>query len=441
MTYADIDNPAKLDVLFTWTRIGPADTIYLRAGTYTFDYINKLVGTSANRITVKPYNNEAVIINGNLSDANAQYVDYVDLEFRTGRDPNAAATGKENNFSGSGIRLINCTVHDSEGAGFWDNADLFYGCISYNHGIVVGGTPSGHSLYTQNSNPAHKKTIKHSVFGRSANYGLHVYATTLPAVNIDILENVLLPGSTHLIGSQKADYNITYTGNHSYGLVQLGYGAHDHTNLTLTNNRMYYPTSHPFQMHRWTSGAITGNTIVAGTDGGAEVDMLVNKIPEGAFGITMNNNTYFNRSGKATCFGDDQQDPGWKTLAQWQSTYGFDANSTITLDGSSPADSAHVYPNEYAAISKRKGLVVIWNWTGAETVNVDLSDIAIDAGAEFSVINTQDPLTDIATVTMPVDKVVTFAMTGHTIAAVTGWADPASTFPTMGAFVLEYVPA
>jgi hypothetical protein len=427
--------------MLAWDRIGGGDTVYLRAGTYTLDLVCSLVGDADHRITIKPYNNETVIISGDFN-STGSCIDFVDIIFTTGNTDRTIASDPDYytypnlDFVGAGNRLINCTLHDAAALGVWDPASLFYGCITYNQGIVTPVRGRGHSLYVQNhaSNP-NRKTIKHSIFGRSAYYGLHGFATTEYLSKFDVIECVLLPGSNHLIGSQGADDDIVFSGNHTCGSLQLGYGSHDHTGITMSNNVLYNPAREPLLLKAWTSGNISNNIFVA--DGEGEQNILYYAAPVGARTITIDNNTYYNRTGRAVCFHEDVV--GGKTLAQWQSVYGYDPNSTITLDGSAPADSAHVYPNEYAAISKRKGLVVIWNWSGANTVNVDLSDIAIDAGQEFSILNTQNPLVDVATETMPENKIVTFAMTGHSIAGVTGWADPPSTFPAFGAFVLEKV--
>jgi hypothetical protein len=428
-----LSDPINLHVGMTGDNIIPGDTLLLRGGTYLGTWLNEIAGTAELPVTIKPYNNERVIISGDFSDA-TEYVTYIDIEFVTIHDPNPALTpaGKYHDFSGSGVKIINCTLHDSDGAGFWDNADLFYGCISYNHGVVVGEVGSGHSLYTQNQTASHKKTIKHSIFGRSANYGLHVFSTNFPATNIDIIENVLLPGSNHLIGSQHADDGILFSGNHVYGHLILGYWDEDHTNLTMENNILHSPDQDPLQLDKWVSGSMSGNTIVV--SGAGERDVLVYINPAGAKTIAINNNTYYNTTGKADCFNDDGI--GWKTLAQWRTAYGFDTNSTLSLDSSLPADSVHVYVNEYANVSRRKGLVVIHNWSEAATVDVDLSSLGIAEGTACKLLQAQDPLGDQRSFNMPANGVVSVTMSG-TIASVSGWTDPATTFPTFGAFVVE----
>ena len=437
LSWGSFDTPIALSTAFyPYAYIQPGHTVYLRAGTYSGTWANKLQGTAENPIIIKPYNNERVIISGDFRDLSAQYITYIDIEFTTTRNPGAAWTDTPSHYlAGVGCKYINCTFHDSNGAGFWDNADLFYGCISYNHGIIYSGDGHGHSLYTQNQDAGHNKVVKHSVFGRSANYGLHGYATDFNITNLDIIENVLLPGSVHLIGSLNADDGILFQGNHTFGIVQLGYWDHDNASVTITGNRMYNRTGNPFALNMYLGGTVTGNTFVSGEIGGADMDVLRYQPPDGVSTLAINNNAYFSRSGKASCIATDGIPPYWMTLATWQSLYGFDAGSTMTL-GESPADSVHVYPNEYAGVSKRKGLVVIHNWSEAASVDVDLSDIEIDAGQTYTLRQAQDPLNDVRSGTMPANKIVSVTMSG-TIASVSGWTDPASTFPEFGAFIVE----
>lgn len=431
-------DPITLTNALTGHNVIPGDVLKLRAGTYSLDSVNQIIGTSGNPVIIKAYEGERVILRGDFKDAAAEYVTYVDLEFTTNRDPNPAAYTETpgHNFSGTGVKIINCIMHDSVGLGCWDNADLIYGCITYNHGIVVSGIAYGHSSYTQNQDAAHNKIVKHNIFGRSANFGLHGYATFANLENFDVVENVLLPGSHHLIGSQKADDGIRYTNNHSFGGVGIGYGGHDKTNLTMTGNRMYNPTDRPFQLDKYTSGNISGNTFVSGVSGGDSGVYTVDYTkPVGADSLVMDNNTYYSRNGKAQAF--HESGVADYTLAQWQATYGYDLDSTITLDGTSPNDSSHVYPNEFASVSKRKGLVVVWNWSGASSVNVDLTDIPINANAAMKIVNCEDPLADVVSATMPANKIYSFPMTGHTVAQVTGWAARPTAFPTLGAFMVE----
>jgi hypothetical protein len=437
--YGTQENPLTINDAFRYDLIQPGHTVYIRGGVYPISSLCTIDGTSESRITVRPYNNERVVILGSWNDAQSSYVDYIDLEFAGDHDPfEPYDPTKDHAFAGLGNRIINCTLSGSHNAGAWDNVDLVYGTISFNHGVIDNGIGYGHSLYTQNQDPTHNKVIKHSVFGRSANYGLHGYATDYFLTNIDILENVLLPGhSAHLIGSQKADDGVTFNGNHSCWIVAIGYGAHDHTNLTMEDNYLFNPNGACFQYHRYVTGIIRNNKFVITYP--TQQDIIVTHQPEqSASVLDFDNNLYYNPTGKTRCFGDDQAQPlPWKSLEEWRDAYGFDLHSTIYLDGTLPADSVHVYGNEYAGISKRKALIVIHNWSEASSVDVDLSDIAIDPGQTFQLLQAQDPLNDVVTGTMPADHILTIDMTGHSIAGVTGWADPPSTFPTFGAFIVE----
>lgn len=428
-------DPITLTDALSGSNVIPGDILKLRAGTYTLDSINQIIGSSGSPVIVKAYEGERVILCGDFTDAAAQYVTYVDLEFSAVRDPNPSEYSSPwHNFQGARIKVINCILHDSNGAAAWDDVDLIYGCISYNHGAIVNGTTAyGHSLYTQNSDAGHKKTVKHSIFGRSANYGYHLYATAFPVVNVDIIENVLLPGSIHLIGSIRADDSITFDGNHSVGIVIFGYGSYDHTNMVVTNNIAYGNNFSPFGIKRLVSGNVSGNKFI----GLGTINYILDYThPADSPTLTMNNNSYYTHSGVAIVNEDGVA--SYSTLANWQAAHGYDANSTAYQDSTLPADSVTVYPNDYASISKRKGLVVIWNWTQAGSVSVELTSLGIAEGTSCKLLQAQDPLGDQRSFTMPANKTISVTMSG-TIASVSGWADPPTTFPTFGTFIVEAV--
>lgn len=430
--YGTISNPLNVVDGFSYHKILPGHTVYFRGGTHLADLTASLQGTAENPIIVRPYPGERAIICGKYSDYAAQHITYIDLEFiadfpRIWDSPTADYDPMVE-FGSVGGKMINCTLHDTSSVGVFHYFDLVYGCISYNHGETAPDRGHGHSLYIQNDDAGHLKLVKHSIFGRSAGYGVHGFATTTGIRNMRFQENVLLPGSAHLIGSLQSDDGITFDGNHCVQGPSLGYGEYDHTNLTCTNNIMC-----GLDIKDYTSGTISNNIIYKSP--GAPDDVVSYVIPAGASTLVWDNNAYYNRNGKTNCFAIDGV--GWKTLAQWQAAYGFDANSTITLDGSAPADSTHVYPNEYASISKRKGLVVIWNWTEAANVSVDLATIPINAGAAMKIVNCEDPLVDIINTTMPGNKVYSFPMTGHTVAQVAGWTERPSAFPVLSAFMVE----
>ena len=438
MSGLSLENPTNLFTAFTGKNIIPGDEIVLRSGTYSYSYVNQIVGSFDNPVIIKPYNHERVIINGGFTES-SEYITYIDIEFSSVRNPNPDdfPDTSFHDFRALGGKYINCIFHDSNGAGCWDNVDLVYGCISYNHGYIISGSMNyGHSLYTQNQDTNHNKTIKHSIFGRSANFGLHGYATQFNLENLHIVGCVLLPGSSHLLGSQKSDDNIQLIDIHSYGSLSVGYGSHDHTNILITGSILYH-AGHPLQLTKWESGNIIGNILVSSITGSLiESDVMHYQPPTGSNGLNINNNVYYSRTGKSSCFATDGVPPYWMDINTWNSLYGFDGNSVIFISGSSPNDSIYVYPNEYASISKRKGMIIIHNWTKKNSVDVDISSLPVSVGNTYSLRQAQNPIEDIRVGVVPDNNIITINMSG-TIASVSGWNDPVSTFPEFGAFMLE----
>jgi hypothetical protein len=144
MSGLTIDNPIKFLTLITSSRVVPGDTIYMRGGTYSGDWITSIAGTLANPVVVQPYNNEPVTIRGSLQIGGA-YTHWNDITVinETANDVNSAvyitqagteldgfdisSSGANMGISwfGSGVgNLLNSTIHDTGS----------YGIYTHNHG-------------------------------------------------------------------------------------------------------------------------------------------------------------------------------------------------------------------------------------------------------------------------------------------------------------------
>lgn len=409
-----INNPVTLGTAFTGINVIPGDTLQLRGGTYSGAWLPKLRGTAERRITVMPYKNERVILDGNFDDVASSFVDYIDIEFTTKRD------GAYHSFSADGGRYINCTLHDSHGAGLWTKASLFYGCISYNHGYYAGDEPHGHSLYMQNIDPSRKKTVKHSIFGKSANFNMHAFSTEFPLCNSEFSENVFLPGR-NLIGGYKPDDGVTFIGNH--GDCMIGYTAAGCKSLVMRDN-----IAGQLTVSNYIGGEITDNLFVSDSDV-AKMSFSAT-VEQTKSGLKIDRNNYY--SAKASAFSTDQVAPYWMPIEKWRELYGWDVNGSFSAGV--PDDIIRVYPNEYANVSKRKGLIVIWNWSGAKEKAVDLSPLGLSGTCKL--LQGQDPLNDVREVVLPKNGIVTIQMSG-TVALVKGLAEVPSAFPQFGCFVVE----
>lgn len=267
--YGDIDNPAKLDVVMSWTRIGPADTVYLRGGTYSGDFTCALNGTAALPLIFRAYPGERPIIDGSLT-ISGNYTHWYDLEITysgwTGRDevPNGTNPGHGLTVSGTGNKMTGCIVHDTGGNGSWqaNTGGGFSGCLIYNCGWLSPDGGHGHAIYTQNefATQYHHNNILWGQYG----FGMHGYTAAGLINYFDLRQNICFRNDGRQfalggLGGQRAhncvvDENVMLEGD--------GYLKGD--DITLTNN--YSPNGFTIE---GTSERVTqsGNTFTAPESG------------------------------------------------------------------------------------------------------------------------------------------------------------------------------
>ena len=367
--YADIDHPARLEVAFGWTRIGPGDTIYLRAGTYTGDYIFILNGTAELPITVKPYPGEHPIIDGSLN-VTGNYVNFEDLEFRysgwAARDNAPEGDLKGIDLRGIGNKMIGCIIHDTFNNGSWqtNKGGGFTDCLIYNCGChrASSNADEGHAIYTQNefATQSHHNNILCGQY----NYGLHGFTEGGLLNNFDIRNNICFRngGREFLLG---------------------GAGGQRARNCTVDGNVM-----------------LEGDGFLKGTD-----ILLTNNYSPNGFTIDAQSNN----------------------VVQSDNTFTPGSGTNIFIFPRTKAGWAHI---------------AIFNWDSLNSVNVDLSTVTgLNSGDSYKLHNAQDYFSDIATGTVPGNKIISVDMraVSHSVAARTGSTAVAATFPTFGAFVLEKV--
>jgi len=111
-------------------------------------------------------------------------------------------------------------------------------------------------------------------------------------------------------------------------------------------------------------------------------------------------------------------------------------DNTFTAWGSA-SDACFVRPNDY---DTERANVTIYNWSGADTVVVDLSAVTgLSSGDIVRVHNCQDYFSDVQILTLDADKKISVDMKAstRTIAAPTLWTAPVSCFPVFGCFIVK----
>jgi uncharacterized protein YjdB len=371
-------------------RIHAGDTVWLRAGTYgsgegRSDYHATLSGTSSAPIIVRAYPGERATINGDIAvdGSNTWY-----WGFELANTTTSTTDVQAINSHCPGCRFINMVIHDhsGDGLGLWAEGpnQVAYGNIIYNNGFRgTSSTQFGHGIYAQNSSGS--KLLQDNVMFNQFGYGIHIYGSELAFLNnITVDGNVafnsgVANGMNYTFGGSSPLINFVANGNMAYynpdrigNSLRIGYNfGVTNQNGTATNN---YIVGTAF-ISQWTSGfTFTGNTVV--NPSGTAV-LLDQDVPSNA---TWDNNTY--SSGSASTPFEGLGD-GY-TFSRWQATFGWDAHSTFT-SGTLP-NHVVVEPNAY---EPGRANVVVFNWSRAASVTVDLSG-ALNAGDHYEVLNAQN---------------------------------------------------
>jgi hypothetical protein len=389
------------------TGVRPGATIWLRGGTYSGGFVSKLHGQQDGFITVRAYPGERPILDNPIYDAappksplsvEGPYVTIWGLEI-TSSNPARVNTGSGgSDFRPIGInvlaphtKLINNIVHDTGNCiGHWVQATdaEVYGNLLYFCGWDGPTRGAGHGLYIQNSGAT--KDVRDNIVFDEFGFGIHAYTEGGALDDLRFQRNVVFeagmlssvaPGgaSDILVGGRKIAARPLLEGNFTYrshGTNSLGYRAGTD------------------------DAVVKGNHFIAGKDGTA----LALVAPRN---LSLTGNTFV---GHVT---DAEHHPDNRYESDPHGVWSF------------------VVPNAY---DSNRATLIVYNWGGADTVNVDLGSF-LAGGDAYELHNVQDYFTDVARTTSTGDSVVV-SMRGHSVGVPVGWHAPPTTFPTFGVFVL-----
>jgi hypothetical protein len=366
-------------------QIQPGDTVWLRGGTYSGNFLSQVSGTQAKPIVFRQFPNERATIDGTLR-ANGADVWFWGFEVMRST-PNDRLPGLESR--GARQKYINMVVHDAaqQGITFWDEAvdAELYGNIVYNNGTHEN---LDHGTYVHNE--AGTKLIDDNVFFNNLAYGIHVYVSpgqgaqqnvhvignisfnngTISA-NYPAKGNILIGGEEPGKGHQAINNLLFFSGNDGVNM-QLGYIAANQ-DVVATGN-MIWGGATALKIGTWSSAIVQNNTIGGSAD---LVDLFSDPT-----GYTWGGNTFY-RDPAATAW--RAADGVGLTLDSWKQATGLGATDAIA--GTVPTKTqVFVKPNKYEA---GRAFVVVYNFGGQGSVQADLSAV-LRSGQHYEVHNVQD---------------------------------------------------
>jgi hypothetical protein len=333
------------------------DTIFIHAGDYTDAQYNvNLMGTSSLPIVVRSYPGELprLISSQGWNDVvqfrNSSYVWLWGLEITSSSSFPLDQPGTGVNFAnglGTGIKLIDCIIHDVVGIGVnWDTASSggeINGCLIYYNGREEGDGNNAHAYGIYAQNLSVRKVFKNNVIPYNWSYALHGYSEDTQVSRLTQNGNVLMQSGWM--------YHNPNGGAWMANLIIGGSGEVEYDSLL--NSVLYYSsdasrnTDHPgtwvgydTTMQHW---GMSGNTVIGGQN-------LFR------YSGTIMGNTFYGTSG---------DNPSGNTYA--------------SIPGS--GTSYTIFPSDY---EPGRAILVIYNWSGNASVNVDLSSVIV-TGSPYTI--------------------------------------------------------
>ncbi len=440
--------------------VAPGDIIWLLSGTYKGNFVSLLNGTATAPIIVRNFSGQRATLDGSgcglvVLTVDGTYSWFWGLEVQDSADDRisngACPAFGVGVYGGPGDQFINMVVHDT-GEGFSaynaSPSSEFYGNIVYYNGFVGPTRNMGHGMYFQNSTGT--KVVANNFVGDNAFEGIQIYGSgTSSVVGFNVTGNTL--------------YNTDSwpTPNYQYNLIIAG-GA-ERQNIQVENNYSYFPstaTTGYVNVGQYTPGldaTVTNNVFAAGysafsfsMEGQAgPVAFTGNVVSTNAaspvaVGIGLfsgqnlsdyvwNNNTYYGGGVFSTAGYDGNNLSGVQhlTFQGWQSSTGFDSNSTFTP--SAPTGSwVYVQPNNY---EPKRANITAYNWNSAASVSANLSGI-LSPGDQYVIQDAQNFYGPPVAGGIYAGGLTTIPMVGLPKAAPIGFPAPAHTAPQFGTFVV-----
>lgn len=405
MKQGTVIDPMTLAEALQSPRIKPGHTLYLRGGVYSGDVTSDLAG-----VTIRPHEDERPIIDGAVT-INGAYTTWQGIEFRYSGWPTRVSAEPGNDpqdipikwlhIYGPGSRLIDCTMHDLAGVGWWRDAtdSEISGCHMYNNGWIGPDRGHGPAIYAQNAN-AGDKLVKDCVICPSYSFtGFQFFGTQTAPLDRFHIENNILIGTRFILGGGMPVNDAHVIGNLLWqSVMQIGYNSPLNGSAEIRDNYIGLASIAP---HTLTELQMTGNTMI-NRDG---IELMSLTMPNVPHNYAIDGNAY--QSNRTAVLWNDAilQD-----FAQWQAS-GYDAGGTFDA---LPVD---------AKVFVGNGNVTVFNWGNAQSVPAPVAG---------TYTNAQNPAESIV-----LAQGAPLPMTGWTVATPIAGAGPLTSFdPRFAVFLV-----
>ncbi len=406
----------------------PGDTVWMRGGVYTntvmydpsFGFISyncKTKGTTNAPILFRNYDNEHVTIDGETNQV-VIFAGNCSNTWFWGIEVMSSAIIRSSNRSyiyctAPNMKFINMNLHDlADGIDLWNAAKgaELYGCLIYHNGWdqVNPNLAHGHGIYTQNDT-TNTRIIENNIFFSSYAYNLKLWSTNQGIDNYNIHGNIVFNGGSASQFSDSRKANFFVVSNNLARPIRNLNMSHNYTYAGIINS--VKGLCNVLGDGEIIHGTIDSNYFLGQLRGlGPYTDMT-------AIGNTIYGGTALNYTNNSALF---------------DSTF---SNSTQSQNIPVTGLDYFVLPNKYET---GRASIAIYNWSNADHVEINVSDIGLQPGDQYELVNVMDYYNDFSVGTYPTDGNITVPMTGHSFAPViSGAVAPVSQFPTFGAFLIR----
>lgn len=428
------------------TVVNGGDTIWLHKGVYNGRFISNISSTVEGKfITVMPYRNERVILNGNVASNNKQVLEvrganvtFKDFEVtflgdfpRHVKEFGFLKVDGINHTSGHDNKFINLKIYNNPGSGFgswkFTGGSVVYGCKIYNNGFFSNARGSGAGIYVQNISEKTREIENNIIFN---NYYMGIEAWSA-STNADAayVKNILL--------KDNVVFNNGSPGNHYKNNLIVATddknGINRATNIKVLDN-VFYHNADISNTARGDAASLTlganskaplknvevkGNVIIGGNNSlrfdNAENLVFENNLVYAGYvhlnksilsnisGWTFNNNKYFSKNSRNFRIINHKD----YTFDDWKSSFKKDSNSQWNTIKQFNSDAIlNVTQNEYNENSFRLALMDV----NGESVIVDFSSYNFPPGIKYKIVDVENPNKILSEGTLPLNSKVEFIM-------------------------------
>jgi hypothetical protein len=450
------------------TEVKAGDTIWLRGGRYTGEFVSTLSGREGAPVIVRRHPGERAILDkANVSETKqpalkvkGSWVWFWGLEIMNSnpdRSRKSPYSGKDEPWRGSGadvyasnVKFINMIFHDN-GHGIWDKQDMteVHGSLFFYN----GNNKREHALYVGNADGT--KYITDNILFAQGGYGILAHSNSTSSSQKGLyLEGNVSFNNGHLTLDDQTTGNLQVGGtsgvpaerivlknNYIYNSpgsaksksngIRLGYEDTGNSDVKLLDN--YIVGKIPLRLWWWRSIELQGNTICC-DDESFELKLPARVSPAA---YLWDFNTYF--CGKAAR-PNFIVDSSALEFSRWQQLTGLDKHSRLFagIEARPSSTLTFIRPNKY---EEGRAHIIIYNWSRSERVAVDVSSV-LPVGANFEVRDVQnyfgEPLLRAVYKGEPLSLPVKLSQVAQPIGKVE--RVPTHTAPEFAVFVLQQTP-